>query len=51
MVIKNMVKILMISARMAAPGLPKITVFWNKSFDVIIPVNDVTNEILSLDSN
>ena len=29
----------------------KITVFWNKGYDVIIPVNDVTNKFLSRDSN
>ena len=28
-----------------------ITVFWNKGYDVIIPVDDVTNKILSRDSN
>ena len=36
---------------MATPGLLKITVFWNKDFDIIIPVDDVTNKILSHDSN
>ena len=39
------------SAKMATPGLLKITVFWNKGYDVIIPVDDVTNKILSRDSN
>ena len=39
------------SAKKATPGLLKITVFWNKDYDVIIPVNDVTNKILSRDSN
>ena len=47
----NMVIILMISAKMATPDLLKITVFWNKGYDVIIPVDDVTNKILSRDSN
>ena len=46
-----MVTILMMSAKMATPGLLKITVFWNKVHDVIIPVDDVTNKILSRDSN
>ena len=46
-----MVTILMMSAKMATPGLLKITVFWNKGYDVIIPVDDVTNKILSRDSN
>ena len=39
----------MMSAKMATPGLLKITVFRNKSYDLIIPVNDVTNKILSCD--
>ena len=41
----------MMSAKMATPGLLKITVFWNKGYDVIISVYDVTNKILSRDSN
>ena len=41
----------MMSAKMATPGLLKIAVFWNKSYDVTITVNDVTNKILSRDSN
>ena len=39
------------SPKMAMHGLLKITVFWNKGYEVIIPVDDVTNEILSRDSN
>ena len=39
------------SAKMATPGLLKITVFRNKGYDVIIHVDDVTNKILSRDSN
>ena len=39
----NMVAILMIPAKMASLGLPKIKVFWNKDYDVIIYVHDVTN--------
>ena len=39
------------SANMATPGLLKIGVFWNKGYDVIISVHDLTNEILSQDSN
>ena len=46
-----MVTILMMSAKMATSGLLKIMVFWNKGYDVIIPVDDVINKILSLDSN
>ena len=43
--------ILMMPAKMATPGLLKIRVFWNKGYDVIISVHDVTNKILSRDSN
>ena len=39
------------SARMATPGLLKIKIFWNKGYDVIIYVYDVTNKILSRHSN
>ena len=39
------------SATMATPGLLKITVFWNNGYDVVIPVDDVTNKILSRDSS
>ena len=41
----------MILAKMATPGLLKITVFWNKGYDVIISVDEVTNKILSRGSN
>ena len=41
----------MMSAKMATSGLLKITLFWNKDYDVIITVDDVTNKILSHDSN
>ena len=47
----NLVIILMISAKMATPDVLKITVFRNKGYDVIIPVDDVTNKVLSRDSN
>ena len=46
-----MVTILMMLAKMVTPGLLKITVFWNKGYDVIISVHDVNNKILSRDSN
>ena len=36
---------------MATPGLLKITVIWNKGYDVIIIVDDVINKILSRDLN
>ena len=43
-----MVTILMISAKLATL---KIKVFWNKGYDVIVSVRDVTNKVLSCDSN
>ena len=46
-----MVTILMMSAKITTPGLLKIRVFWNNSYDVIIFVHDVTKKILSRDSN
>ena len=46
-----MITILMMLAKMATPDLLKTTVFWNKGYDVIISVDDVTNKILSGDSN
>ena len=44
-----MVTILMMSAKIATPGLLKVKVFRNKGYDVIISVHDVTNKILSRD--
>ena len=41
----------MMSAKMATPVLLKIMSYWNKVYDVLIPLNDVTNNILSRDSN
>ena len=41
----------MMSAKMATPGLLKVAVFWIKGYNVIIPVNNVTNKILSRDLN
>ena len=46
-----MVTILMISGEMAPLDHLKIDVFWNKDYDVIIYVHDVTNKVLSRDSN
>ena len=42
--------ILMMLAKMAALGLLKTKMFWNKGYDVIISAHDVTNKILSCDS-
>ena len=50
-VLINMVTILMMSAKMATPGLLKTRVFWKKGYGVIICVHDVTNTFLSGDSN
>ena len=47
----NIVTILMMSAKLASPGLLKIKIFQNKGYDVIIPDYNVTNKILSRDSN
>ena len=46
-----MVKILMMSGKMASPGLLKLKIFLNKGYYVIYSVYDVTNKILSHDSN
>ena len=51
----NLAIILMMSAKLATPGLLKIMVgimvFSNKGYDVIIPVDDVKNKILLRGSN
>ena len=36
---------------MATPGLLEIKVFWNKTYDVMIPIDGVTSKILLRDSN
>ena len=41
----------MMSAKMATPGFLKIKVLWNKDYDLIISAHDVTNKIVSRDSN
>ena len=46
-----MVTILMMATKMAAAGLLKTRIFWNKVYEVMISVHDVTNEVLSHDSN
>ena len=50
-VLINMITILIMLAKMATPGLLKIKVLLNKDDNVIISVHDVTNKILSRDSN
>ena len=46
-----MVTVLMMSTKLATPGLDKIKIFQNKGYDVIVPDFDVTNKILSRESN
>ena len=41
----------MMPAKMAILGLLKIKVFWNKGYDAIVSIHDITNNILSCDSN
>ena len=38
-------------AKMATLGLLKIKVFWDKGYDILVVVLDVTNKISSRDSN
>ena len=40
----NVFSILMMSAKLAALGLLKLKVFWNKGYSVIISVHDVTKK-------
>ena len=46
-----MVTILMMAAKLATLDLPKIKVLWNKGYNVLIFVHDVTNKILLLELN
>ena len=46
-----MLKFLMMSAKRANLGFPKTKVFEIKGYDVLISLHDVTNKILSCDSN
>ena len=39
----------MIPAKMTTLGLLEVKVFWNEGYEVIIPVHDVFNKILSHD--
>ena len=41
----------MMSAKIATLGILKKNFFWKKGYEVIISVHDVTNKILSRDSN
>ena len=42
---------LMMSAKMATQSLLEIQRVWNKGYDLIVSVYDITNKILSRDSN
>ena len=46
-----MVTILMMSAKLASPGLLRLKIFQNKGHDVIVLAYVVTNKMLSRDSN
>ena len=46
-----MVTILMMSEKLATPGLLKIKKLQSKGYDVMIPDYDVTSKILSRESN
>ena len=41
----------MMSAKLVTVGLLKRKIFWNKGYDVITPVHDITNKVLSVNSN
>ena len=46
-----MITILIMSEKMVTLGLLKMKVFWNKGYDAIMSVRDITNKILSQVSN
>ena len=46
-----MAAILMMSAKTATLGLLRIKVFWNKIYDVIVCIYDLSNKFLSRDWN
>ena len=50
-VLINMIAILMMSAKLVTLYFLKIKIFWNKEYDDIISVHDVTKIFLSRDSN
>ena len=50
-VLISMVKTLKMSVTMATLGLLEIKVLWNKVYDVIIPVYDITNKVFLRDFN
>ena len=46
-----MLAILMMSAKLATLGVLKIKVFWNKGYNVLISIHDVTSKTSSHDTN
>ena len=50
-VLINMIGCLKVSVKLATLHLLKIELFWNKGYKAIVFVDDVTNKILSLESN
>ena len=50
-VLISMVAVLMMSEKLSTLGLRKIKVFWNKGYDVVMSVHDVTKKILSRELN
>ena len=46
-----MINILMISAELGTPDLLKLKVFWNENYDLKTSVYDVSNKVLTCESN
>ena len=46
-----MIKILVMLAKMANPGIFKRNISWNKGYGVVLCVHDVNNKILLRESN
>ena len=43
-VLIKIIRILIMSAKFAIPGVLMITVYWNKCYDVIISIHDLTKK-------
>ena len=50
-VLIKMIAILMISAKWATLGSHRINLFWNKSHGILFSIDEITNKILTSDSN
>ena len=46
-----LINMILMSAKLGAPGLLKVTVFCKKHYEVIVSTHNFTNKILSCDSN